>query len=39
MDEVESFVLMANDIKKVIRYNPVMEDYKMFENKYKEAGY
>lgn len=39
MDEVESFVLMVNDIKKVIRYNPVMEDYKMFENKYKEAGY
>lgn len=39
MDEVESFVLMTNDIKKVIRYNPVMEDYKIFENKYKEAGY
>lgn len=39
MDEVESFFIMSSELKRVIRYNPVMEEYKIFEKNIKEAGY
>lgn len=39
MDEVESFNLLSKELMKIIRYKPVMEEYILFETKYKEAGY
>ena len=39
MDEVESFNLLSKELMRVIRYKTVMEEYILFETKYKEAGY
>lgn len=39
MDKVESFNLLSKELMRVIRYKPVMEEYILFETKYKEAGY
>ena len=39
MDEVKSFNLLSKELVKVIRYKPAMEEYILFEKRYKEAGY